>query len=256
MRSVTPAGTLQYYEGTIQDITERKQAEVALRESEEKFRTLFESAPIGTALHDANGRYVQTNTAYQQMLGYTGEELLQLGVKRVTYPDDIAEAQQLFAELREGKRDRYRREKRYLAKDGRLVWAQSSASAVRDGAGRLRYIVSMVEDITERKQTHEALERAQRQQKAILNNIPDPAWLKDTAGHFLACNEALAKIYRQPPEAILGQTVSAFCSRDRHRVDAARPGSCAVPPVREDGGAFDGPAGSLAVVRRHQVSCF
>ena len=203
-------GTLQYYEGTIQDISERKQAEVALRESEEKFRTLFESAPIGTALHDANGRYVQTNIAYQQMLGYTGEELLQLGVKRVTYPDDIAEAQQLFAELREGKRDRYRREKRYLAKDGRLVWAQSSASAVRDAAGGLRYIVSMVEDITERKQTHEALERAQRQQKAILNSIPDPAWLKDLTGHFLACNEALAKIYRQPPEAILGQTVSAF----------------------------------------------
>ena len=225
------SGTLQYYEGTIQDmggeggvgersgggghwdcrdITERKQAEVVLRESEEKFRTLFESAPIGTALHDANGRYVQTNYAYQKMLGYTGEELLQLGVKRVTYPDDIPEAQQLFAELRDGKRDRYRREKRYLAKDGHLVWAQSSASAVRDSTGGLRYIVSMVEDITERKQTHEALERVQRQQKAILNSIPDPAWLKDLAGRFLACNEALAKAYRQPPEAIIGQTVSAF----------------------------------------------
>ena len=106
-------GAVQYYEGTIQDITERQRAEVVLRESEEKFRTLFESAPIGTALHDANGRYVQTNSAYQQMLGYTGEELRQLGVKRVTYPDDIAEAQRLFAEMREGKRDHYRREKRY-----------------------------------------------------------------------------------------------------------------------------------------------
>ena len=203
-------GTVLCYEGTAQDITERKQAEVVLRESEEKFRTLFESAPVGTALHDANGRFVQTNTAYQQMLGYTGEELLQLGVKRVTYPDDIAEAQQLFAELRDGKRDHYNREKRYLAKDGHLVWAQVSAGAVRDGTGGLHYIISMVEDITERKQTHEALERAQRQQQAILNNIPDPAWLKDAAGHFLACNEALAKAYRQSPEAILGQTDPAL----------------------------------------------
>ena len=77
----------------------------------------------------------------------------------------------------------------------------------------------MVEDITERKQTHEALERAQRQQQAILSNIPDPAWLKDTAGHFLACNEALARTYRQPPEAILGQTVSAFVPETSRRVD-------------------------------------
>jgi len=204
------AGRITHFVAVKEDITERKQAEVVLRESEEKFRTLFESAPVGTALHDANGRFVQTNTAYQQMLGYTGEELLQLGVKRVTYPDDIAEAQQLFAELRDGKRDHYNREKRYLAKDGHLVWAQVSAGAVRDGTGGLHYIISMVEDITERKQTHEALERAQRQQQAILNNIPDPAWLKDAAGHFLACNEALAKAYRQSPEAILGQTDPAL----------------------------------------------
>jgi PAS domain S-box-containing protein len=155
-------GQVLYYEGTNQDITERKRAESVLRESEEKFRTLFESAPIGGALHNAQGRYVQTNTAYQRMLGYTDEELRQAGVKKITHPEDVPAAQKLFQELSEGKRDRYQREKRYLHKDGHIVWAQSSASAVRNGQGQLIYVISMVEDITERKLAEEELRRLSR----------------------------------------------------------------------------------------------
>lgn len=152
-------GAVLYYEGTNQDITERKQAEAVLRESEERFRALFESAPIGIALHDPNDHYVHTNRAYQEMLGYSDEELKRLGVKGITRSDDLAEGQQLFGELRDGIRNFYRREKRYLSKSGRQVWAESSASAVRDHLGRLCYIISMVEDISARKQAEEELRR-------------------------------------------------------------------------------------------------
>src|SRR5207247_3190682 len=85
-------GVVIYYQGTAQDITERRRAESVLRESEDKFRTLFESAPIGIALHDPSGKYVQTNQAYQQMLGYSGEELRELGARRITHPDDLQES--------------------------------------------------------------------------------------------------------------------------------------------------------------------
>src|SRR5262249_11809020 len=116
-----PVGEIRYYEGTVQDITKRKraeqqsltlrqaekQAEAVLRESEEKFRTLFESAPIGIALHDSRGHYVHTNYAYQRMLGYSGEELIRLGVRGVTHLEDIPEARRLFEELLQGRRDRY-----------------------------------------------------------------------------------------------------------------------------------------------------
>ena len=93
----------------------------SLRESEERFRSLFESAPIGLALHNARGHYLSTNRAYQEMLGYSNEELQRFGVKGITLPDDIAEGQRLFNELREGKRNYYRREKRYINSDGRVV---------------------------------------------------------------------------------------------------------------------------------------
>jgi len=123
----------------------------SLRESEERFRSLFESAPIGLALHDACGHYISTNRAYQEMLGYSNDQLQQFGVKGITLPEDVTEGQRLFNELREGRRNYYRREKRYINSDGKVVWADSSASAVRDGYGELRFIVSMVDDISERK---------------------------------------------------------------------------------------------------------
>lgn len=123
----------------------------SLQESEERFRSLYESAPFGLALHDAKGHFISTNRAYQEMLGYTAEELMRLGVKGITHPEDIAEGRRLFGELAASQRNVYRREKRYLRKDGRVVWAESTASVVHDAQGRLRFIVSMVDDITERK---------------------------------------------------------------------------------------------------------
>src|SRR5256885_2179626 len=92
----------------INEPTEMRQAglimpEEELRNSEERFRALFESAPIPIALHGANGRFTETNHAYQQMLGYSNEELLRLGIKGVTYPADIPQGQELFHEMVEGK---------------------------------------------------------------------------------------------------------------------------------------------------------
>lgn len=139
------------------DTVRRIEVSEALREAEAQFRALFESAPIGIALHDTHGRYIHINHAYQAMLGYTAEELKRLGVKGVTRTEDVTEGQRLFEELRKGTRDFYRREKRYLRSDGGEVWAESSASAVRDHSSKLHYIISMVEDITERKRAERDL---------------------------------------------------------------------------------------------------
>ncbi|MBI3414073.1 MAG: PAS domain S-box protein [Verrucomicrobia bacterium] len=166
-------GAPLYYEGSNEDITERKRSLVVLRESEERFRTLFESAPIGIALHGPDGKYLQTNQAYQQMVGYADPELRVLGVKGITHPDDIAQGQEFFCEMVAGKRDSYRREKRYCHKDGRLVWAQSAAMAIRKTRGELRYILSMVEDITARKHAEEVIRLRENNNRALLDAIPD-----------------------------------------------------------------------------------
>jgi PAS domain S-box-containing protein len=178
--------------GVARDITERKRAEVVLRESEEKFRTLFESAPIGMALHDARGKYVQTNQAYQRMLGYTDEELRRLSVRRITHPDDVGEGQRFFEEFRDGKREQCEREKRYLHKDGHLVWAHASASALRNNKGELIYIISMVEDITERKQLEqEVIETSANERRRVGHE------LHDGLGQYLAGIAFKAKALEQ-----------------------------------------------------------
>jgi PAS domain S-box-containing protein len=186
-------GAVLYYEGTNQDITARKTAERVLRESEEKFRTLFESARAGIALHGADGHLLLSNPAYQRMLGYGAEEMSKLGVKRFTHPEDVAEGQRLFVELREGKRDHYVREKRYLHKSGRVVWGQASASAIRTD-GQLQYIMSMVEDITERKHAEEALRESERKLRLIAENTTDVIFAFDMARQPLYVNQAVEKL--------------------------------------------------------------
>jgi len=166
----------------------------ALRESEEKFRTLFESAPIGVALHSASGRYVYTNPAYQRMVGYSDDELRGLGVRRITHPDDIVEGQKMFADLHSGQRNQYHREKRYLHRSGRLVWAQSSASAIRGNDGKLLYVISMVEDISERKQVIEALRESERNLRLIAENTSDVIFAFDMQRRPVYINPAVSEL--------------------------------------------------------------
>lgn len=136
---------------------ERIRLSESLRESEGRFRSLFEAAPIGLALHDARGHFLNVNAAYLEMLGYSEAELHRRGVKGITVAEDIPVGQQFYAELCAGTRNYYRRQKRYYHRDGRVIWADATAAAVRDAAGHLRFIVSMVDDITERKQAEAAI---------------------------------------------------------------------------------------------------
>lgn len=131
--------------------------------TEDRFRALFEHAPIGLALHSANGKLIHTNRAYQQMVGYTNTELLTLGVRRVTHREDVHQGEERFKELREGHLNRSVRSKRYVHKDGHIVWAQSTVSAVRQPDGALLYILSMIEDISEQVRAKE--------QTAVFNGL-------------------------------------------------------------------------------------
>ena len=136
---------------------EHKRAEEAIRESEGRFRTIFENAAIGIALVDEHGHPVESNGAMQKMLGYTKFELADMTFTEYTHPDNAQAGRDLFRNLVEGKRDHYQIEKRFLRKDGQVVWGQLHVSIVRNQKGEFKYVVGMVEDISEHKQTAEAL---------------------------------------------------------------------------------------------------
>ena len=146
---------------------EHKRAQEALRNSEMWFRAVFEAAPIGIHVTNWQGRTaerethrVETNRTYQQMLGYTGEELARMRLEEFSHPEDAVSDRALYSELVSGKRERYQLEKRYIAKDGRMFWGRYSASAVRGEDGKLQLMIGTVENIEEQKQAQQALELA------------------------------------------------------------------------------------------------
>ena len=136
---------------------ERKGAEEAFRESEARFQAVFENAAIGIALVDVHGHPVESNPALQKMLGYDKLELADMAFTEYTHPDDAQADWDLYTELVEGKRDQYRTEKRFLRKDGQVVWGKLHVSVVRNQKGEFKYCFGMVEDIYERKRTADAL---------------------------------------------------------------------------------------------------
>jgi PAS domain S-box-containing protein len=141
----------------VSDITERKRSEEALRESEERFRSVFREAGVGMVIVSPEGRFLAANGAFCDYLGYTEEELLAKTVESITFPEDWpAFSEKLGEALTEGRSFQWV-QKRCLHKSGRIVHTESSASVVRSREGNPQYFVAEVLDITERKAAEEAL---------------------------------------------------------------------------------------------------
>ncbi|CAN5711801.1 hypothetical protein BH24ACT21_BH24ACT21_06970 [soil metagenome] len=139
------------------DITGRKEAEQTLAESEARFRTLFDQTAIGVCVADLDRRLIETNAAYQEITGYSGEELAGMTTLELTHPDDRAGDTGVSRIFASDESDSYQREKRYVRKDGGVVWASAASSIVRDESGEPRFIMGVVEDVTDRKQAEEEI---------------------------------------------------------------------------------------------------
>jgi len=149
--------------GVMFDITESKQAEQALLESEEQFRKMFEEGPIGMVIASPDFRFTKVNAAFCQMLGYTEAELLQLNVIDISYPDDMTKNRELIQKALNGEIFFYQQEKRYIRKDGKLVWGHLAVSFFYNDDGEMMHFLAKVENITERKQAEIALRQAKEE---------------------------------------------------------------------------------------------
>ena len=153
---------------TFIDITERNQAEAALRKSEERWRSVYENSAIGVALTDLNGRFLAVNRAYEKMLGYTEEELRKLTFLEITEEDYRDANWELVSELLEEKRQQFQIEKQYRRKDGTLRWVSNNVSLVPGTESVPRFIMALSEDITQRKQAEAALRKSEEQNRILL----------------------------------------------------------------------------------------
>jgi diguanylate cyclase (GGDEF)-like protein/PAS domain S-box-containing protein len=133
------------------------EARRAQAEAYGRFRTLFEGASIGIVRSDVDGRVVDTNPAFAEMLGYTAAELHSTRLGDYAHPDDSARSEGLFGELLGGERDSYQLEVLFVRKDGAQMWGQTTAVIERDEAGRPQHVVTMIDDISTRKAAEAAL---------------------------------------------------------------------------------------------------
>jgi len=150
------------------EILERQQVEVALRESEERFRTVFEQAAVGIAICDLQGRFVRANQKQCDIFGYTWEELQNLTFMDLTHPDDRSFNRARLQSLLAGEISTFSIEKRYLHKHDRLIWVNVTVSLLRDRTGQPQYYIGVVQDISDRKRAELALKQNEEMLRAIL----------------------------------------------------------------------------------------
>ncbi|MBI5583807.1 MAG: PAS domain S-box protein [Deltaproteobacteria bacterium] len=142
-----------------------------LQENEERFRATFEQAAVGLAHVAPNGRWLRVNQKLCAIVGYSREELLQKTFQDITYPEDLETDLENGRQLLAGKIPTYRRQKRYIRKDGSLIWINLTVSIVRDASGSPAYFIAVIEDISERQRAEMALEESEAKTRSILDNI-------------------------------------------------------------------------------------
>lgn len=148
----------------VQEILQRSATfEKALRESEELYRSTFELTAVGIAHVDPDGQWLRVNKRLCEIVGYSERELLERTFKDITYHEDLVEDLAHAERVKKGEIETYSMEKRYVRKDGSLVWINLTVSGVRNVDGGLKHFISVVEDISERKRVEEALYDSQKQ---------------------------------------------------------------------------------------------
>jgi PAS domain S-box-containing protein len=148
-------GAFAGYIGSCIDVTERKRVDEALRESEERFRRIFEEGPLGLALVGRDYRFVKVNDAFCRMVGYPEASLLQLSFADITHPDDLQADVELAQKLFAREIPFFKLRKRYIKKNGEIIWIDLTASVIRNREGEPVYGFAMIEDITEIKRAQE-----------------------------------------------------------------------------------------------------
>nr|BAL55373.1 signal transduction protein [uncultured Gammaproteobacteria bacterium] len=202
------------------EIAERRLAEMALRDSEARFRVVFERAGIGMALLDKKGRVRESNLALAQMLGYPGHELHGKTLFDFTYPEDREISLEHFRELVEGKHAHYKLEKRFIRRDGELLWARKIVSGVYGVGGELQLAVAMIEDITESKRAEMALRESESRFRQIADMAGEWIWEQDGEGRYLYSSAAVSEILGYRPEEIIGKYYyELFTPEDRRRIE-------------------------------------
>ncbi len=192
-------------------------ADQALRESQERFRSIFENAEAGMNTVSPEGCFLQVNQGFCRFLGYAEEELVGRHVEEVTHPDDCEKTRQLLDEVRSGCRKSFAYQKRWLRKDGSVVWGQASSGWVFAQDGRPLYGIGLVQDITERRRAVEEVEASRDKVEAILRSAGEGIIVSDLRNRVEMMNPAAEKLLGVSLAEALGRPINSLIRAEHFR---------------------------------------
>ena len=209
----------------LRDITERKQAEAALRASETRLRAIFGQAAVGIAQVAPDGRWLAVNERLCAILGYSRDELLAGNFQSLTDPEDLETDLEFVRQLLAGRISNYAMEKRYRRQDGQVIWAQLTVSLVREASGTPDYFISVVEDISARKRMEAELRQSENFNRCVMDALTNHIAVMDEHGTILAVNEAWRQFTREnggdAASYYVGANYLTVCRGATHQVENA-----------------------------------
>ncbi len=173
----------------------------------EQFRATFEQAAVGMAHVDPTGRWLRVNQKLCAIVGYRREELQELTFQEITYPPDLDNDLELLAQLVAGEIETYSLEKRYIRKDGALVWVNLTVALVRTAEGAPDFFIAVVEDLSARKHLEGVVSAAAERLTDVLDSMTDAFFTIDRDWHCTYLNPAGEHLLQQPADAVLGRDI-------------------------------------------------
>ncbi|MCL4474187.1 MAG: PAS domain S-box protein [Actinobacteria bacterium] len=196
----------------------RSEKEITLRDEnvtrdrEAKFRSIFEQAAIGIARMGIDGRWLEVNQRFSDIVGYTPEELMELTFKDITHPDDLKNDLEYVRRLISGEIDSYTMEKRYIRKDGSEIWINVTGSGVRKPSGEPEYFITTVEDISEKKRSQTEL----IQMSKVFMDGRNPIIIEDLNGNVLRINKEAERFYGWKRNELVGRPITTIVAPEHH----------------------------------------
>ncbi len=193
--------------GILEDINARKEAEAHLSESEARFRQLFEQAPIGIAIVEYGGKFIEANPAVCKFLGYSRDELLTMSVADVSHPEDMKRNLHAHDDLLDGKTDYVILKKRYTTKDGSERIGELHLRLLSKEQGQLPRFIGQVIDITDYEKAKRALVERERRFRLLIQNASDVTAIANREGMITYVSPSVEPLTGDSPESLIGKSI-------------------------------------------------
>ncbi|MBI4100479.1 PAS domain S-box protein [Candidatus Microgenomates bacterium] len=197
----SPDGEIIGAGALVTDVTKQKTLEEALRESGQRFRAIFENAGIGITLADLAGQPLEVNSAFENMTGFSKEELKKMIFLDFTHPEDQYLDRKEFKLMKKGRLEKYNLEKRYVRKDGKIIWVHITVSLIRNHVGKPKFTIGAVRDITKFKQTQEELIILSR----AVEQSPSSIIITDIKGNIEYVNPKFTQVTGYSSDEVIGK---------------------------------------------------